>query len=1337
MGGKKSTTTQNVTIPKEVMDRYNAVNARAETTAANPFQKFGTNASDFVAQINQQQTAGINSVNEAAGSYKPYMAAGAGATMAGMGPASEGIDRYMSPYIRNVADTTGALMRQQQEQAQSGALGTAISSGAFGGDRAGIAAANLQQQNALGYGKTMADIYNTGYTQALGASQSDLARQMAGGAQLAGIGAQTQAAGLQGAEAQIAAGGLQQQTEQAGKTALVNQFMQEQGYPFQVAQFLANIAMGTGALSGSTTATTQPGSFWSDRRLKHDVRRIGHTDDGQPIYKFKYNGSEQTQIGLMADQVEKHRPDAVGTDPKSGYKYVDYDRATKAEGGGVAGPYGSQVGSQPFMEGYIPQAYLPVGELMMADPNLVVPAPPSGADYFDQLAKLGQTIGDFTGKAYGGGVDAPNTARSYLSDVIDSQKKEDKPELRTASTQAGESKGGLGETLGNVAKILSFFKDGGVVGRQGYGRGGGNDAPLSPHQLELLRRRNELRDNPSLDFPQTARSGDVQLPNEDAATRVYGFKQFGDYNIALGEQPPQADPRAGLVGRRPWGPHHWGVSGEATGQTGIVPAARPANVDLSGFREDAGSPDLSSQYMADEASNIRDNQRAGAFSNLNLGVPISSAGQASATAGITGGFAPTASARPEARPAGVVPTDASSIAKDTLTALGSTPSGLAPLTSPRSQQPYSASLPENVTSDTDFMSGVRGLSQKYRVSEGDILRLMNAESDIDPSRVNSVSGATGLIGFMPKTAASLGTSTDELARMSRADQLKFVDKYLSGTNLSGVENPTFNDLYAAVLWPDAVGKPDDTVLFGEGSTSYEQNAPLDLNGDGSVTKGEAGTWARNKGVGVSTGAPSSSDTSGLAGANMAAEPSPTGGKAYGDRNTFGQMMYDPKTNKLSQDALLSIMSGVGSMLASPSQFLLPTIGAGLAGGANTFANLRQQAPERMAKQLENSRDFLKTYYQYAAQNPALTMQDFADQTGMAIPPNDLLPEGTTGSVKQYNGVSLNPIMPGLNEMITHPDGTVVRAYNDVGFLKALLAEQQNAVAARYLEPEVVARTQNMIDQIALNSGRVPVEGRMVDGKLVKGDGQQFTTDPFVAQGQSAAVKTTIGEELTKKLGADKTSVQNEEAAVNRMVETLAASKGMMGAGANVISQLNAFAETMGLSSGQYAALNQELNKNVSSFLARRSADTTNPTDYSREIEAGALPNMDKQEAVNAYITAQMQAVVEREKARIKAVSEAPDLISAADAEKAAIANFPFEETVNKYYQDNLRKFGTTDPAIINPVATASSPAPAAFLTAGGTQERWDAATPELKAPWLTSPSQPADALPEASNPMGN
>ena len=122
---------------------------------------------------------------------------------------------------------------------------------------------------------------------------------------------------------------MPQQTQQAGLTALYNQFLQQQAYPFQTTQFLANIAEGTGALSGSTTSQTQPSSFFSDRRLKHDIKKIGKTDDGLPIYKFKYKGdpSEQTHVGFMAQDVEKVHPEAVGE--SHGYKTVDYDKATR------------------------------------------------------------------------------------------------------------------------------------------------------------------------------------------------------------------------------------------------------------------------------------------------------------------------------------------------------------------------------------------------------------------------------------------------------------------------------------------------------------------------------------------------------------------------------------------------------------------------------------------------------------------------------------------------------------------------------------------------------------------------------------------------------------------------------------------------------------------------------------------------------------------------------------------------------------------------------------------------------------------------------------------------
>ena len=105
-----------------------------------------------------------------------------------------------------------------------------------------------------------------------------------------------------------------------------------------------------------------------------------------------------------------------------------------------------------------------------------------------------------------------------------------------------------------------------------------------------------------------------------------------------------------------------------------------------------------------------------------------------------------------------------------------------------------------------------------------------------PSIRNRQSGATGLIQFMPATAKSLGTSTAALAAMTAEDQLMFVGQYF---NAWSGRMKTLSDVYMAVLWPRAVGKPDASVLFAAPSNAYAQNAGLDVNRDGEVTKGEA------------------------------------------------------------------------------------------------------------------------------------------------------------------------------------------------------------------------------------------------------------------------------------------------------------------------------------------------------------------------------------------------------------------------------------------------------------------------------------------------------------------
>jgi hypothetical protein len=102
------------------------------------------------------------------------------------------------------------------------------------------------------------------------------------------------------------------------------------------------------------------------------------------------------------------------------------------------------------------------------------------------------------------------------------------------------------------------------------------------------------------------------------------------------------------------------------------------------------------------------------------------------------------------------------------------------------------------------------------------------------------SGAVGLIQFMPQTAHMLGTSTEELVSKTNVQQLDDVENYFKP---SAGKIVSLSDMYMAILWPAAIGKPDDWVLFDQNDTNhpalYIQNKGLDFNKDGKITKIEA------------------------------------------------------------------------------------------------------------------------------------------------------------------------------------------------------------------------------------------------------------------------------------------------------------------------------------------------------------------------------------------------------------------------------------------------------------------------------------------------------------------
>jgi hypothetical protein len=124
MGGKTQQSSQQVSIPPEVLARYNSVNAQAQQTAQTPFQQYSSDPNAFVSPMTTAQNAGLQQTANYANAAQPGIQQGMDMTQAASGAANPGdlgadqINKYMSPYTSNVTNQMTALMNQQNQQAQ-------------------------------------------------------------------------------------------------------------------------------------------------------------------------------------------------------------------------------------------------------------------------------------------------------------------------------------------------------------------------------------------------------------------------------------------------------------------------------------------------------------------------------------------------------------------------------------------------------------------------------------------------------------------------------------------------------------------------------------------------------------------------------------------------------------------------------------------------------------------------------------------------------------------------------------------------------------------------------------------------------------------------------------------------------------------------------------------------------------------------------------------------------------------------------------------------------------------------------------------------------------------
>jgi hypothetical protein len=148
-----------------------------------------------------------------------------------------------------------------------------------------------------------------------------------------------------------------------------------------------------------------------------------------------------------------------------------------------------------------------------------------------------------------------------------------------------------------------------------------------------------------------------------------------------------------------------------------------------------------------------------------------------------------------------------------------------------------------------FRDFVRQMARDFAPCDPDwLMACMAFETGetFSPSVKNPRSTATGLIQFMEATAADLGTTTQQLAAMTAEEQLKYVWMYFRDRGALNGSIRSLEDCYMAILWPKAMGQPNDTAIFVGGTRAYAVNAGLDANRDHRVTKAEAAAKVREK-----------------------------------------------------------------------------------------------------------------------------------------------------------------------------------------------------------------------------------------------------------------------------------------------------------------------------------------------------------------------------------------------------------------------------------------------------------------------------------------------------------
>lgn len=150
-----------------------------------------------------------------------------------------------------------------------------------------------------------------------------------------------------------------------------------------------------------------------------------------------------------------------------------------------------------------------------------------------------------------------------------------------------------------------------------------------------------------------------------------------------------------------------------------------------------------------------------------------------------------------------------------------------------------------IRDDSLFKAELVDMGHRLDMNPSWILAVMFHESRLNPAARNfRGSGATGLIQFMGPALKDLNKRLrtryylSDVRQMDAISQLILVEEYYKMVQERYGKIRNFPDAYLAVLFPKAIGKSPEHVLFSRPGRRYSQNSGLDLNRDGHITVGD-------------------------------------------------------------------------------------------------------------------------------------------------------------------------------------------------------------------------------------------------------------------------------------------------------------------------------------------------------------------------------------------------------------------------------------------------------------------------------------------------------------------